>query len=70
MKKGKIITIISVSILCLSLFSTLVFSEGFASRLCEVITLVTAVIGVAVIGWLGYSAVDYVIENQPRQEAQ
>ena len=45
MKKGKIITIISVSILCLSLFSTLVFSEGFASRLCEVITLVTAVIG-------------------------
>lgn len=31
---------------------------------------VTAIICVAVVGWLGYSAVDYVIENQPRQEVE
>ena len=45
MKKNKIITIISISILCLSLFATLIFEDGIASRIAEVVTLVTAVIG-------------------------
>jgi hypothetical protein len=31
---------------------------------------ITAVICVAVIGWLGYSAVDYWQENKPRQEVE
>ncbi len=32
--------------------------------------VVTSLVGAAVIGWLGYSAVNTVIENQPRQEVQ
>lgn len=31
---------------------------------------VTAIICVAVVGWLGFSAVDYVNENKPRQELE
>jgi len=31
---------------------------------------VTAIICVAVVGWLGYSAVDYWQDNQPRQEVE
>jgi hypothetical protein len=31
---------------------------------------ITAVVCVAVIGWLGYSAVDYAITNQPRQAVE
>lgn len=33
-------------------------------------SVVTTIICVAVVGWLGYSAVDYVIDNQPRQEVE
>ena len=29
--------------------------------------VVTSLIGAAVIGWIGYSAVNTIIENQPRQ---
>jgi len=39
-----------------------------AKRQKAVRNTVTAVICVAVVGWLGYSAVDYAIENKPRQE--
>ena len=45
MKKNKIITFVSIFILCLSLFATLIFEDGIASRIAEVVTLVTAVIG-------------------------
>ena len=31
---------------------------------------VTAIICVAVVGWVGYSAVDYAVKNQPRQEVE
>jgi len=45
MKKGKLITLISVFILCLSLLSTLILETGIANRIAEVVTLITAVIG-------------------------
>ena len=31
---------------------------------------VSALIGVAAIGWVGYSAVDYAVDNKPRQEVE
>lgn len=45
MKKSKIITIISILVLSISLFSTLVLDEGFANRIAEIVTVITAVIG-------------------------
>ena len=45
MRRGKLITLISVFILCVSLFTTLLLDEGVAARITEVVTLVTAVIG-------------------------
>jgi len=45
MKKNKVITITSIFILCISLFATLVFDDGLASRIAEIVTLITAVIG-------------------------
>ena len=39
-----------------------------AKRQKAIRNTVTAVVCVAVVGWLGYSAVDYAVTNQPRQE--
>lgn len=45
MKKSKLITFISIFLLCISLFSTLLLENELASRIAEVVTLVTAVVG-------------------------
>lgn len=45
MKKGKLFTIISIFVLTLGLFSTLILEEGMASRIVEVVTVITAVVG-------------------------
>jgi hypothetical protein len=45
MKKGKLITLISVFLLCVSLFATLLLDNELASRIAEVVTLITAVVG-------------------------
>ena len=45
MKKGKLFTIISIFVLSLGLFSTLILEEGMASRIVEVVTVITAVVG-------------------------
>ena len=41
-----------------------------AKRQKAIRNTVTAVVCVAVVGWLGYSAVDYYQENKPRQEVE
>ena len=41
-----------------------------AKRQKAVRNTVAAVICVAVVGWLGYSAVDYIETNRPRQEVE
>jgi len=45
MRKGKTITIVSCILLCIGLLSTLLFEDGIASRIAEVVTLITAVVG-------------------------
>ncbi len=36
----------------------------------QVRRIVAGIIGVVVLGWVGYSAVTYLQENQPRQEVE
>lgn len=45
MRKSKLITFMSIFLLCMSLFSTLLLKNELASRIVEVVTLVTAVVG-------------------------
>ena len=45
MKKGKFITIVSIFLLIVGLFSTLILDYGIASRIVEVVTVITAVVG-------------------------
>ena len=45
MKKGRLVTFISIFVLCVSLFATLVLEDGIANRIVEVVTVITAVIG-------------------------
>ena len=45
MKKGKLTTIISIFVLCVGLISTLVLDDGIASRIAEIVTIITAIIG-------------------------
>lgn len=45
MKKNKIITMLSIIVLCFGLFSTLVLDGGMANRIVEIVTVITAVIG-------------------------
>lgn len=45
MKKSKLTTIISIFILCVGLISTLILDDGIASRISEIITIITAIIG-------------------------
>ena len=45
MKKSRIITVASMFLICIGLFSTLILEETMASRIGEVVTLSTAVVG-------------------------
>lgn len=45
MKKGRIITIVSIFMICCGLFSTIVLEEGLASRISEIVTVATALVG-------------------------
>ena len=45
MRKSKIVTIISIFILSIGLFSTLILEDGIANRIAEIVTVITAVIG-------------------------
>lgn len=45
MKKSKIITLISVFVICCSLLATLFLNNDIASRIAEIVTIITAVIG-------------------------
>ena len=45
MKKGRIITFVSIFMICGGLFSTIVLEEGLASRISEIVTVATAVVG-------------------------
>jgi len=45
MRKSKIITIVSMFVLIIGLFSTLVLDNVIASRIAEVVTVITAVVG-------------------------
>lgn len=45
MKKSRIITVVSILMICAGLFSTLVLDEGLASRISEIVTVATALVG-------------------------
>lgn len=45
MKKSRLITIVSCSLLVIALFCTLFFDDNWGSRVSEIITIVTALIG-------------------------
>ena len=45
MRKSKIVSIISIFILSIGLFSTLILEDGIANRIAEIVTVITAVIG-------------------------
>ncbi|MBE7076308.1 MAG: hypothetical protein E7374_00230 [Clostridiales bacterium] len=45
MKKQSLITFSSIFLICIGLFSTLLLDESLGSRIAEVITLITAVVG-------------------------
>ena len=45
MRKAKTITIVSCILLCIGLLSTLLFEDEIASRIAEVMTLITTVVG-------------------------
>jgi len=44
-KKSTFITIGSIFLLCIGLFSTLILDDGIASRIAEIVTVITAVVG-------------------------
>ena len=45
MRKSKVITLISIFLLCVGLVSTIMLEDTLAAKIIEVVTLVTAVIG-------------------------
>ena len=45
MKKSKLITFISIFLICCSIFATLLLENETASRIAEIVTLITAIIG-------------------------